>query len=69
MTEHITIDGSYGEGGGRNFRDTVMYATINALNGWRGKITINNIRTTRPKPGIKNSLFGIVDFCNQVFTF
>lgn len=66
MKDHIEIDGSYGEGGGRNFRDAVMYATIAALNGWRGKLTINNIRMTRPKPGIKNSLFGIVDFCQQI---
>lgn len=66
MNDHIDIDGSRGEGGGRNFRDSVMYATIAALDGWRGTLTINNIRTTRPKPGVKNSLFGIVEFCQQV---
>lgn len=66
MKDHIEIDGSRGEGGGRNFRDAVMYATIAALDGWRGTLMVNNIRTTRPKPGIKNSLFGIVDFCKQI---
>jgi len=66
LPTHIYIDGSYGEGGGRNFRDTMMYATIKALQGWRGKVTINNIRASRPDPGIKNSLLGMVDFCHQV---
>lgn len=67
LTQHeIIIDGSYGEGGGRNFRDTVMYATIRALKGWRGRVTIEKIRVSRPKPGVKNSLFGIVEFCQQV---
>jgi hypothetical protein len=66
LPAHIYIDGSYGEGGGRNFRDTVMYATIKALQGWRGKVTINNIRVSRPAPGIKNSLLGVVEFCHQV---
>lgn len=43
-----------------------MYATIKALQGWRGKVTINNIRVSRPDPGIKNSLLGMVEFCHQV---
>lgn len=64
--QEIMVDGSYGEGGGRVFRDSVMYATIAVLDGWRGTLTINNIRSTRPKPGIKNSLLGIVGFCKQV---
>jgi len=63
---HVFIDGSYGEGGGRNFRDAVMYATIKALQGWRGKVTITNIRAARPAPGIKNSLLGVVEFCHRV---
>lgn len=64
--QEIIIDGSYGEGGGRIFRDSVMYATIKALQGWRGKATISSIRSSRPNPGVKNSLFGIVDFCQQL---
>lgn len=67
-TEEIVIDGSYGEGGGRMFRDSVMYGMIcAATEGWRGKLTINNIRMSRPKPGIKNSLLGMIDFCRNVF--
>jgi hypothetical protein len=63
---HIKIDGSYGEGGGRNFRDTIVYAMMKFIGGWKGKVTINNIRASRPKPGVKNSLFGVVDFCNSL---
>jgi RNA 3'-terminal phosphate cyclase len=62
------IDGSYGEGGGRVFRDSLMYAAINAINGWHGVLTIYNIRLSRPKPGLKNSLIGMLDFINQLFT-
>ena len=67
IASDITIDGSYGEGGGRNFRDTVVYAMIRFIAGkWNGKVTIQNIRASRPKPGVKNSLFGVVQFCHSL---
>ena len=39
---------------------------IKFIEGWKGKVTIENIRASRPKPGVKNSLFGVVDFCNSL---
>jgi hypothetical protein len=66
--EHITIDGSYGEGGGRMFRDSLMYAATKCLKGWQGKLTIKNIRMRRPKPGLKNSLIGMLEVCQQMFS-
>jgi len=66
-SKEIIIDGTFGEGGGRVFRDSIMYAMISVIkHGWRGQLIIDNIRSTRPKPGVKNSLFGIVDFCRQL---
>lgn len=68
----LEIDGSTGEGGGRIFRDTVSYAMRKALNEahpWRGKVIVTKIRASRPKGGgMKNSLFGILDFAKQVFS-
>jgi RNA 3'-terminal phosphate cyclase len=63
----ILVDGSYGEGGGRVFRDSVMYAMLKALDGWRGEIIIEQIRSRRSKPGLKNSLIGMLDFCRALF--
>ncbi|MFQ5866226.1 MAG: RNA 3'-terminal phosphate cyclase, partial [bacterium] len=44
----ITIDGSYGEGGGQILRSALTLSTVT------GKpFTIKNIRANRPKPGLK----------------
>ena len=44
----ITIDGSYGEGGGQIIRSGVALSAL-TLN----EVIINNIRAGRPKPGLK----------------
>lgn len=44
----ITIDGSYGEGGGQIIRTAVGLAIVTGTD-----ININNIRKQRPKPGLK----------------
>ena len=44
----ITIDGSYGEGGGQIIRTAVALSAVT-----REDITIYNIRSARPRPGLK----------------
>ena len=48
MTDLITIDGSYGEGGGSIVRLSVALASL--LN---KKLTVSNIRANRKKPGLR----------------
>ena len=44
----IYIDGSYGEGGGQIIRTAVALSAVTATD-----VTISNIRSNRPKPGLK----------------
>ena len=44
----ITIDGSYGEGGGQIIRTAVALSAVSGED-----VTIYNIRSARPKPGLK----------------
>ena len=44
----IRIDGSYGEGGGQIIRTAVALSAVTGT-----KVTISNIRSNRPKPGLK----------------
>ncbi|KAF5411882.1 MAG: RNA 3'-terminal phosphate cyclase [Candidatus Methanocomedens sp.] len=44
----ITIDGSYGEGGGQIIRTAVALSAV-----YGEDVTIHNIRSARPKPGLK----------------
>lgn len=44
----ITIDGSFGEGGGQIIRTAVALSAVSGE-----AVTINNIRNTRPQPGLK----------------
>ncbi len=44
----IRIDGSYGEGGGQIIRTAVALSAVTGT-----EVTISNIRTNRPKPGLK----------------
>ncbi len=44
----IRIDGSYGEGGGQIIRTAVALSAVTGT-----EVTISNIRSNRPKPGLK----------------
>ena len=44
----IRIDGSYGEGGGQIIRTAIALSAVTAT-----EVTISNIRSNRPKPGLK----------------
>ncbi len=44
----IRIDGSYGEGGGQIIRTAVALSAVTG-----SEVTISNIRSNRPKPGLK----------------
>lgn len=44
----IRIDGSYGEGGGQIIRTAVALSAVT-----KTEVTISNIRSNRPKPGLK----------------
>jgi len=44
----IRIDGSYGEGGGQIIRTAVALSAVKGT-----EVTISNIRSNRPKPGLK----------------
>ena len=44
----VTIDGSYGEGGGQILRNACAYAAI-----LRKSVKIEKIRAGRPKPGLQ----------------
>lgn len=44
----ITIDGSFGEGGGQIIRTAVALSAVSGE-----AVTINNIRSNRPQPGLK----------------
>ena len=66
ITHHaymISLDGSYGEGGGQIVRNTLAFSTLT------GKaFEINNIRKGRSKPGLKAQyLHAILD--TATFTF
>ncbi len=43
----LTIDGSYGEGGGQILRTTLALSMINGM-----KVKVENIRANRPNPGL-----------------
>jgi len=44
----ITIDGSYGEGGGQIIRTSIALSIVT-----KNDVTIHNIRSNRPEPGLK----------------
>ena len=44
----ITIDGSYGEGGGQIIRTSIALSIVT-----KSDVTIRNIRSNRPEPGLK----------------
>ena len=48
MNEIITIDGSYGEGGGQIYRNTLSYSAV-----VRKPVKIFNIRAKRSNPGLR----------------
>ena len=51
----IHIDGSYGEGGGQIIRTAVAMSAVTGT-----KVTITNIRSNRPKPGLKAQHMGAI---------
>lgn len=69
-SHQIIVDGS--GHGGQVVRNTISQSFLKFLDGysswdkesigWKGSVKIINIRDARPNSGMKNSLFGIVNF-------
>jgi len=61
----LTIDGSYGEGGGQILRTSMSLSVILCV-----PIKVINIRTGRPKPGLSNQhltcLNAVAHICNGI---
>ncbi len=57
----ITLDGSYGEGGGALVRTALALSTLTGKS-----FTVNNIRAGRPKPGLKAQHLTAINALKQI---
>jgi RNA 3'-phosphate cyclase len=62
LKDKITIDGSYGEGGGSIIRFSMAFAAM-----MQQPIEINNIRVKRANPGLRTQHLTGIDLINQFY--
>jgi RNA 3'-terminal phosphate cyclase (ATP) len=61
QTTYLSINGSFGEGGGQLLRNSISYATM-----LKKSIHINNIRSQRPKPGLQAQHLTALKLCAEM---